>query len=72
MPEVPRYKSYVGPPEFYDVAAAMQFSLLIFLGLREYHSLLDIGCGSLRGGEAFYSLFAAKLILWDRARTMAY
>lgn len=53
MPEVPRYKSYVGPPEFYDIAAAMQFCLLIFLGLREYHSLLDIGCGSLRGGKLF-------------------
>lgn len=29
------------------------FSLLYFLGLREYHYLLDIGCGSLRAGRFF-------------------
>jgi hypothetical protein len=27
--------------------------LLTFLGLREFHYLLDIGCGSLRGGKLF-------------------
>ena len=31
----------------------MQFNLLTFLGLREHHYLLDIGCGSLRGGKLF-------------------
>jgi len=31
----------------------MQFNLLTFLGLRETHYLLDIGCGSLRGGRLF-------------------
>ena len=37
----------------YDLAAAMQFNLLTFLGLREHHFLLDLGCGSLRGGKLF-------------------
>jgi cyclopropane fatty-acyl-phospholipid synthase-like methyltransferase len=31
----------------------MQFNLLTFLGLREHHILLDIGCGSLRAGKLF-------------------
>lgn len=47
------YRSHVGPPERYDLIGAMQFNLLTFLGLRETHCLLDIGCGSLRGGRLF-------------------
>jgi len=31
----------------------MQFNLLTSLGLMEHHFLLDIGCGSLRGGKLF-------------------
>ena len=31
----------------------MQFNVLTHLGLREKHFLLDIGCGSLRGGRLF-------------------
>ena len=46
-----RYRAYVGPPEKYDLMAAMQFNLLTLLGLREYHFLLDVGCGSLRAGK---------------------
>lgn len=49
----PDYKSFVGPPEIYDFMGALQLSLLVLLGLREYHSILDIGCGSLRGGRFF-------------------
>src|SRR5690242_11872125 len=49
----PHYRSFVGPPERYDLLAALQFNLLTSLGLREYHSLLDIGCGSLRAGRLF-------------------
>jgi SAM-dependent methyltransferase len=45
------YRAFVGPPKKYDVIAAMQFNLLTSLGLREHHYLLDIGCGSLRGGR---------------------
>jgi SAM-dependent methyltransferase len=33
--------------------AAMQFNLLTYLGLREDHYLLDLGCGSLRAGRLF-------------------
>ena len=45
------YKSYVGTN--YDLSSATQFNLLTLLGLREHHYLLDIGCGSLRGGKLF-------------------
>ncbi len=31
--------------------SAVQFNLLTLLGLRESHSLLDVGCGSLRAGR---------------------
>jgi SAM-dependent methyltransferase len=51
--EFPAHRKFVGPPEKYDLASAGQFSLLTALGLREDHTLLDIGCGSLRGGRLF-------------------
>jgi SAM-dependent methyltransferase len=47
------YRGFVGPSDRYDLSAASQFNLLTFLGLREQHELLDIGCGSLRGGKLF-------------------
>jgi hypothetical protein len=45
------YKAFVGPPENYDVAGAMQFNLLTSYGLRQSHKLLDISRGSLRVGK---------------------
>ena len=45
------YRAFVGPPEDYDLIAAMTFNLLTTLGLRQHHSLLDVGCGSLRIGR---------------------
>jgi cyclopropane fatty-acyl-phospholipid synthase-like methyltransferase len=45
------YRAFVGPPEDYDLVAAMTFGLLTALGLRQHHRLLDIGCGSLRIGR---------------------
>jgi len=51
--EHPRYRSWVGPPHKYDRIGAMQFNLLTTIGLREHHFLLDVGCGSLRGGRLF-------------------
>ena len=45
------YRAFVGPTDQYDVIGAAQFALLFALGLREHHRLLDIGCGSLRGGR---------------------
>lgn len=48
------YRAFVGPPEKCDLSSMMQFNLLtLYLGLREHHFLLDIGCGSLRGGKLF-------------------
>lgn len=52
-PGAHHYRAFVGPPERYDLIAAMQFNLLTLLGMREEHFLLDIGCGSLRGGRLF-------------------
>ena len=51
--ELERHRAFVGPAETYDLVSAMQFNLLTFLGLREEHTLLDIGCGSLRAGRLF-------------------
>jgi hypothetical protein len=45
------YRAYVGPPEDYDLAGAMCFNLLTAIGLRQHHTLLDVGCGSLRAGR---------------------
>jgi len=41
----------VGPDADYDLLRALQFRLLCALGLREHHSVLDVGCGSLRAGR---------------------
>jgi hypothetical protein len=45
------HREFVGPGGEYDINGALQFSLLVFLGMRESDLLLDIGCGSLRGGR---------------------
>jgi SAM-dependent methyltransferase len=47
------YRAYVGPAADYDIIGGLQFSLLFHAGLRESHRLLDVGCGSLRGGRLF-------------------
>lgn len=47
----PSYKTYVGPPHLYDELGRYQFELLRSLGLEPCHSLLDVGCGSLRAGR---------------------
>lgn len=49
------YRAFVGPPERFDLVGALQFNLLTYLGLRETHYLLDVGCGSLRAGRLFIS-----------------
>jgi hypothetical protein len=53
VPGSHHFRAFVGPPEKYDLVAANQFNILTSLGLREHHNLLDIGCGSLRGGRLF-------------------
>ncbi|MBK9710470.1 MAG: class I SAM-dependent methyltransferase [Kouleothrix sp.] len=45
------YRAWVGAPDNYDLSSGLQFSLLVALGMREHHTLLDVGCGSLRGGR---------------------
>lgn len=55
-----KYKSYVGPATNYDKIGAMQFNLHIALGLRQHHSFLDIGCGSLRAGKIFIPFLLKK------------
>ena len=50
-PGAHHYRAYVGQPEDYDLIASSKFNLLTTLGLRQYHTVLDIGCGSLRIGR---------------------
>jgi len=40
-----------GQEDWYDLGSGVQFALLIFLGLREHHHVLDIACGPLRVGR---------------------
>jgi len=47
------YRAFVGDTQTYDIFSYMQFSLMALLGLRQHHTLLDIGCGSLRAGKLF-------------------
>jgi hypothetical protein len=47
------YRAFVGDTKTYDIFSHMQFSLMTLLGLRQEHTLLDIGCGSLRAGKLF-------------------
>lgn len=49
--ESKEHRSYVGPPEVWDVMAGHVFSLMFARGLRGHHKVLDIGCGSLRIGR---------------------
>src|SRR5204862_2720595 len=58
-PGANHYRAFVGAPQTYDVFAHMQFSLMTLLGLREHHTLLDIGCGSLRSGKLFVTYLLA-------------
>jgi SAM-dependent methyltransferase len=46
---LPDYQRHAGSN--WDFGAATQFALMFFLGLKQDHYLLDIGCGSLRAGR---------------------
>jgi hypothetical protein len=45
------YRAYGGQPERYDILFVLQFRILTDLGLREFHNVLDLGCGCLRVGR---------------------
>lgn len=45
----PRH-AFVGPPQLWALQRRFQFEFLTSHGLRPEHRLLDIGCGTLRGG----------------------
>lgn len=45
-----RRAALVGPPDQWAVQRRVQFEFLTSHGLRPEHRLLDIGCGTLRGG----------------------
>jgi len=57
-PGTRHYRAFVGGPALYDVNGAAQFSMMTALGLRESHTLLDIGCGSLSAGRLFIPYLA--------------
>ena len=46
-----RHRSAIGG--LWDQVGALQFEFLKSTGLRPHHTLLDVGCGSLRGGTHF-------------------
>jgi SAM-dependent methyltransferase len=53
------HRDFVGPASHFDLSGGLQFGLLVVLGMREHHKLLDIGCGSLRGGKLFIPYLSA-------------
>jgi len=55
-----KHRAYVGPTENYDRSGSLQFCLLTLSGLRSYHKVLDIGCGSLRLGKLLIPFLESK------------
>ena len=45
------HRAFVGPASSWETAGASQLDVLVQLGLRAHHTLLEIGCGSLRVGR---------------------
>ena len=48
-----KLEAMVGPLGFWDQLQRYQLQAATHLGLRQHHTLLDIGCGPLQGGIAF-------------------
>jgi hypothetical protein len=49
--DVPAHRTYIGPAEHYELLSGRHFMLFFVLGMRERHTFLDFGCGSLRSGR---------------------
>jgi len=45
----PEHRKWIGRD--WGLIGAHQLSLLVLMGMRDHHTLLDIGCGSFRGGR---------------------
>ena len=45
------HRAKVGPPAKWDVIGFQQLAILVHLGMRKEHHLLDVGCGCLRAGR---------------------
>ena len=58
--EVPPHRVYIGPAEHYELLSARHFMLLFLLGMRERHTFLDFGCGSLRSGRLVMTYLAKE------------
>ena len=56
--EVPPHRVYIGPAEHYELLSARHFMLFFLLGMRERHTFLDFGCGSLRSGRLVMTYLA--------------
>jgi SAM-dependent methyltransferase len=54
------YRAYVGPPDRFDLMSATQFAMLFQMGMRDYHKVLDFGCGSLRLGRLLIPFLRAE------------
>lgn len=52
-PPPEKRRELVGRPDLWGVKRAFQFEFLLSRGLEPEHSLLDVGCGTLRGGVPF-------------------
>ena len=51
------HRNYVGG--LWEEMGSLQFEFLVEQGLKPYHKLLDVGCGSLRGGRYFIEYLEA-------------
>lgn len=58
--EVPPHRVYIGPAEHYELLSARHFMLFFLLGMRERHTFLDFGCGSLRSGRLVMTYLARE------------
>lgn len=54
------HRAPLGLPDHYDFMSSSQFSLLCALGLRERHSVLELGCGPLQLGRLLIPFLRAR------------